>query len=312
MKKSTIIGLVTAGSIVTVGAAAGIGVSIALKHHKSSNDAVKTEDRPTIGEVIKEGIHELVHGPEHPKLSTLELVNTLKSGSLLPGDVYDVIDENGKKIDEIHGPDFNEYLINAKSFAAEKPLATVIKEIDKFNSKAYYYAKGGEAESNDKNVRINFFAGYLLHHSYFLPSNIQIEDVSKPHTLTHNVKATLKDVKTGSTDSITVDYNQEDDAESARAKNEHGWFIGGVQNIGRDLFHSIGDRASFVKDWLADHNMGWATKLVPFLATRGIAQLILSGMSLVVGGPVIVPLVPLWGISYLIWKGVSFAGKAII
>lgn len=310
MKKSIIIGLVTAGSIVTIGAATGIGVSMALKKHKSTTDD-QPKDKPTFTEIVKEGIHELVHGAPHQQLSTTQLVDAIKAGAVMPSEIYDIMDENGHKIDEIKGPDLNTYFDQTAKMFGTKPLSSVIHDIDGFNRKAYYYAKNGDATNSNENVRINFFMGYLLHNSYFLPSNIQIKSVSEPHTLTHNVTATFQDVNTGQTDHITVDYNQEDTADAARLKNEHGWFVGGVMDVGSEMFHGIASRVGFVKSWFEDHNMGWVSKLVPFLATRTIAHAILSGISFVVGGPVIVPLIPLWGAAYLIYKGVQTFGGAL-
>lgn len=174
---------------------------------------------------------------------------------------------------------------------------------DEINHQAYYYYDGHPIMSDDENERKLFFSSMIYERNALFPSNIQIISVSKPNGLRHNVDVTFSDGN--SSETMSFDFNHEDDKREAFNMNHNSWLMGRLKNGVDNVVGTLEYFQTFKSSHPTFDNV-WT-----FLSVRRISQVLHGGVNIFFGGNVLLPILPLYLASYGIYETGQFAINTI-
>ena len=295
--------LIGIGGVAVVGGGAAGAAIVLTKKHTDENAGGNGGHGPQIP-----GTHNPVVGPQsnsHHEILVSDMAdfNHKISGHINAGDIYKF---PGSK-NTFTGKQLNK--LNENKLRAPQPNS-FIRDLKSFKNHAYYYYDNSSINSDAPATRIKSFKNFLLtEHQIIVPVGVTINSVSKPDNSgvihTHNITVNFSGTSI-KTQNIKFDYNHEDSAQSAFLKNHFGWFKGAIVNFALD--HT--GTKSFIEKILSKFNVSpkFAHFIGEFMKVKMIAGVLATAVSTVLapaGMALILPIVPLYIISYFIKKGVD-------
>ncbi|MCK5867289.1 MAG: hypothetical protein KAG14_02735, partial [Mycoplasmataceae bacterium] len=200
-------------------------------------------------------------------------------------------------------------MLKSKSLSVAN-AADFINQVNHIKGDAYFYYDGSSITSDTLSERVESFKKFLFtKHQIIVPASIQITNVTKPNKGAsihpHDVTVTFTN-SSSINETIRFDYNHEKSAQSAFLKNHFGWFKGAVANFVINHSHM----KSFIERILSHFHVNhtFAHFIGEFMGLRMIVGALATGVSAILapaGMSLILPLAPLYLISYFIKKGVK-------